>query len=89
MSAPLHVPPRPPRPVVYPDFDGEPMADTTEQFEFIQNFQGNLDIAIEDFVAGDHLWYPVEGHPEIRIAPDVYVALGRPKGKRGSYKQWE
>ena len=37
----------------------------------------------------NHLWYPVEGHPEIRIAPDVYVVFGRPKGHRGSYQQWE
>ena len=72
----------------YPDSDGEPMSDNTEQFEFIQTVQGNLDAILPDFVAGDHLWYPVQGHPEIRIGPDVYVALGRPKGHRGSYLQW-
>ena len=31
----------------------------------------------------------VEGKPEICIAPDALVAFGRPKGDRGSYKQWE
>ncbi|MFN6069620.1 MAG: Uma2 family endonuclease, partial [Pseudanabaena sp.] len=31
---------------------------------------------------------PVEGSPEIRVAPDVMVAFDRPKGDRGSYKQW-
>ena len=41
------------------------------------------------FVAGDLLWYPVEGDPKTRIAPDAMVAFGRPKGERGSYKQWE
>jgi hypothetical protein len=41
------------------------------------------------FVASNLLWYPEEGHPEIRIGPDVLVAFGRPKGDRGSYKQWE
>ena len=76
-------------PVVYPDSDGEPMADNTEQFEFIQRVQANLDAIRPDFVAGDHLWYPVEGRPDIRVAPDVYVAVGRPKGHRGSYRQWE
>lgn len=86
MSTPA--PNRPPL-VEYPDSDGEPMADNTEQFQFIQLVQGNLDILLPDFVAGDHLWYPVQGHPEIRRAPDVYVAMGRPKGHRGSYKQWE
>jgi hypothetical protein len=39
-------------------------------------------------VAGDLLWYPVEGHPEICQAPDVMVVFGRPKGHRGSYMQW-
>jgi len=74
---------------VYPDSDGQLMADNTEQFDFIHTFKGNLDALLDDFVAGDHLWYPVEGHPKIRVAPDVYVALGRPKGYRGSYRQWE
>jgi Uma2 family endonuclease len=41
------------------------------------------------FVAADLFWYPVEGHPEIRMAPDRMVALGCPKGHRGSYRQWE
>jgi hypothetical protein len=41
------------------------------------------------FIAADILWYPVEGEPEVRTAPDVLVAFGRPRGDRGSYKQWE
>ena len=41
------------------------------------------------FVAGDLLWYPVEGSPKITQAPDIMVAFGAPKGDRGSYKQWE
>jgi len=39
-------------------------------------------------VAGDLLWYPVEGNNTIRQAPDAMVAFGRPKGDRGSYQQW-
>ena len=46
--------------------------------------RGGLDaLFIDDpnvFVAGDLLWYPVEGKPNIRIAPDVMVVFGRPKG---------
>src|SRR5262249_51170612 len=34
-------------------------------------------------------WYPVEGDPTIRQAPDILVAFDRPKGDRGSYRQWE
>jgi Uma2 family endonuclease len=41
------------------------------------------------FVAGDLLWYPVEGRPDIRVAPDALVTFGRPKGYRGSYQQWQ
>lgn len=79
--------------IVYPDSDGKPMADNTKQFRLIVTIQGGLDALYQNnpnvFVAGDLLWYPVEGNPKIRVAPDVMVAFGRPKGDRGSYKQWE
>src|SRR5437016_2428062 len=79
--------------VEYPDSDGQPMADNTLQYEYITLIKGGLDIVFADvadvFVAGDLLWYAVEGEPTIRQAPDVLVAFGRPKGYRGSYRQWE
>jgi Uma2 family endonuclease len=79
--------------VVYPDSDGMPMAENTLQYEWIVTIKGGLDAIFAHepnaFVAGDLLWYPVEGNPKIRIAPDAMVAIGRPKGYRGSYKQWE
>ena len=79
--------------VVYPDSDGKPIADNTLQYRWIVTIQGNLAALLRDrpdvFVAGDHLIYPVEGKPMRRVAPDVYVAFGRPKGDRGSYKVWE
>jgi Uma2 family endonuclease len=82
VHAPVHDP-------VYPDSDGEPMADNTLQYEWIVTLKGNLDELLEDdFVAGNILWYPVEGQPKTRIGPDVLIALGRPKGYRGSYKTW-
>lgn len=77
----------------YPDSDGRRMAENTLQAEWIQTLHGNLDFLFRDradvFVAMDNLWYPVEGKPKRRVAPDVYVVFGRPKGRRGSYKQWE
>jgi Uma2 family endonuclease len=73
----------------YPDSDGKPLADNTLQFDWIMKLKGNLDVVIPDFVGGDLLWYPVRGDNRTRAAPDVMVALGRPKGRRGSYKQWE
>src|SRR5207302_903312 len=41
------------------------------------------------FVGGNLMWYPVEGEPTIKEAPDVFVIFGRPKGDRRSYRQWE
>jgi hypothetical protein len=35
------------------------------------------------------LWYPVEGDNKTCQAPDTMVVFGRPKGDRGSYKQWQ
>jgi Uma2 family endonuclease len=83
-----------PRPaIVYPDSDGQPIADNTLQFRWIVTIEGGLDALYtadpDVFVAGDLLWYPVEGKPNIRTAPDALVVFGRPKGERGSYKQWE
>ena len=87
--------------VIYPDSDGEPMADNKKQFRSIVVIQQNLEWLFADnpnvFVAGDLLWYPVENDNKTRKAPDVMVVLGRPKGDpagirfaaRGSYKQWE
>jgi Uma2 family endonuclease len=79
--------------IVYPDSDGKPMADNTKQARWIFVLFGNLSALFLDradvFVAADLLWYPVEGQPEARTAPDVLVVFGRPKGDRGSYKQWE
>ena len=87
----------PPRPwkvdPLYPDSDGRPLAENTLQFEYIVTIEGGLDAQFADdpnvFIAGDLLWYPVQGEPTIRQAPDVMAAFGRPKGYRGSYKQWE
>jgi Uma2 family endonuclease len=79
--------------IIYPDSDGRPMADNTKQFELIVLIKKNLDLLFannaEVFVAGDLLWYPVEGNNKLRVAPDVMVAVGRPKGDRGSYQQWK
>ena len=79
--------------IVYPDSDGQPMSDNTLQFQWIVNIKENLEALYANdpdvFVAGDLLWYPVEGINSIRQAPDAMVAFGRPKGDRGSYMQWK
>lgn len=88
------MPPATPSPeIVYPDSDGQPMADNTRQFRYIVTIQGGLAALFANrpdvFVAGDLLWYPVEGNHQIRAAPDAMVVFGRPPGDRGSYQQWK
>lgn len=77
----------------YPDSDDQPMADNTLQFEWIVRIKENCERLFADrsdiFVAGDLLWYPVEGNNKLCLAPDVMVAFDRPKGYRGSYQQWK
>jgi len=78
--------------IIYPDDNGEPMSDNTEQFRLIVWIKENLELLFANdanvFVAGNLLWYPVEGNNKISQAPDAMVVFGRPKGYRGSYQQW-
>ena len=71
--------------VQYPDDDGQPMSENTLQFKWIVLIKEGLETLFRHdpnvFVAGDLLWYPEEGKPKIRQAPDVMVVLGRPKEK--------
>ncbi|MEB3218020.1 MAG: Uma2 family endonuclease [Nostocales cyanobacterium 94392] len=77
--------------IIYPDSDGQPMADNTKQFELIVLIKKNCDLLFANnpdvFVAGDLLWYPVKDDNVTRRAPDIMVVFGRPKGDRGSYVQ--
>jgi Uma2 family endonuclease len=79
-------------PVIYPEGDGRPIAENTKQFRWIVTIEGGLEALLRDdpnvFVAGDLLWYPVEGRPDICTAPDAMVVFGRPKGDRSAYLQW-
>ena len=52
-------PPPPTAPIFYPDSDGKPMAENTEQFRWISTLKGGFDFMYVDesdvFVAGDLL----------------------------------
>jgi Uma2 family endonuclease len=90
MVTPIPSPPQ--QEVIYPDSDGKPIANNTDQFRWIVVIEQNLEWMYANdenvFVAGDLFWYPIEGRPNIVNAPDVMVAFGRPKGRRGFYQQW-
>lgn len=79
--------------IIYPESDGQPMADNTKQFRWIVTIKEGLEWLFQDhldvFVAGDLLWYPTQGNNVTRAAPDAMVIFGRPKGDRGSYQQWK
>ncbi len=78
--------------IEYPSGDGSSIAENTLQYEWIVTIQGSLDRLFRHdpnvFVAGDLLWYPVEGNNRLCYAPDTMVVIGRPKGHRCSYMQW-
>ncbi len=78
--------------IEYPESDGLPMSDNTEQWNWMTLIKEGLEaLFIHEpnvFVAGNLLWYPVEGDNRLRVAPDAMVAFGPAKGPRGSYQQW-
>lgn len=78
--------------VDYPSYDGIPFADNTDQAEWIVFAFNALRAFFWNrngvFVATNLLLYYREGDNKTRITPDVMVAVGRPKGYRGSYKIW-
>lgn len=59
--------------VIYPESDGQPMADNTKQFRWIVTIKENLEILFANqpdvFIAGDLFWYPVEGNSDIKQDP--------------------
>jgi Uma2 family endonuclease len=79
--------------ITYPDSDGEPMSDNTLQYDWMVLItEGLKELFAHEpnvFIACDLLWYPIEGDSRKPTAPDTMVVFGRPKGYRGSYKQWE
>ncbi|MBW4506838.1 MAG: Uma2 family endonuclease [Scytonematopsis contorta HA4267-MV1] len=76
---------------IYPESDGQPMAENTIQFRWIVTIKENLEILFaanpDVFIAGDLFWYPIEKDTDTKYAPDTMVVFGRPKGDRGSYIQ--
>jgi len=83
--------------VIYPDSDGEPMAENFLQsivirmlvYGFERLFAGRTDM----IVGGDFFWYPVQGEPKVVVAADAMVIVGVevPLDIRtvGSYRQWQ
>ncbi len=81
--------------ILYPEDDGNPMSESTEQYRWIVVIKENIELLllnqIDVFIAADLAWYPVQvdNPPAPCQAPDVMVVFGRPKGARRSYLQWK
>ena len=74
----------------YPCSDGKPMADNTEQLDWIITILENLLVLLADreaFAAGNLMWYPIKNNAQFFLVPDVMVALSRPQRHRLSYIQ--
>jgi Uma2 family endonuclease len=78
--------------IFYPESDGLRIAENTLQYDWIALIKSNLARLYRErtdvLVAADNFIYPVRGRPTIVQAPDIYVAIGRPAGHRGSYRVW-
>lgn len=79
--------------IEYPSSDGEPLAESSLQLDWIFLLVNGLTAQFRDdkdtVVAADLFWYPVEGDSKTATAADVMVVFGRPKQDRMSYMQWK
>lgn len=79
--------------VIYPESDGEPMAETDPHRKEMTAIIEALDDYFRDvsdvYVSGNLFIYYEEGDPGASVAPDVFVVKGVPKGNRRTYKLWE
>ncbi len=79
--------------LVYPESDGEPMAETPKHQQVMidcmdilrSHFRGVVDV----YIAGNMLLYYEEGNPRKSISPDVFMVRGLSKKELRTYKTWE
>ena len=79
--------------LVYPESDGEPMAETPKHQQVMidcmdvlrSHFRGIPDV----YIAGNMLLYYEEGNPRKSVSPDVFMVRGLSKKELRTYKTWE
>jgi len=81
-----------PEPIYYPDTDGEPMAESDHQRDFltylVEALKNHFQPQAEVYVSGNLLIYYEEGNPKRSVAPDVFVVFGVPNHNRNIYQTW-
>ncbi len=87
--------------LVYPESDGQPMAETEahidELVDLVQTLRHHFRNRDDVYVAGNMFLYYEQGNPKAAVAPDVFVVHGAPKlvmrggalKKRRTYKLWQ
>ena len=78
--------------MVYPESDGETMAETDKHrdlmVDFIQILRNYYQNEKDVYVSGNLLMYYEKGNPRKSISPDVFVAFGVEKKQRNTYLTW-
>lgn len=81
------------REIVYPESDGEPMAESDlhrkEMTYLIDALTEHFRRADDVYVAGNLFLYYKKGDPRAVVAPDLFVVKGVAKRDRKVYKLWE
>jgi len=81
------------REIVYPESDGEPMAETEfhldETIYLIEALRERFRETPDAYACGDMFLYFKQGDPRSVVSPDVFVVKGVSKRKRRVYKFWE
>ncbi|MBM3243023.1 hypothetical protein FJZ31_42740, partial [Candidatus Poribacteria bacterium] len=74
------------RTIIYPESDGEPMAETDIHrkimIDFIELLSNHFRSRADVYVSGNLLLYYEEGNPKVSVAPDVFVVFGVKKRMR-------
>lgn len=80
-------------PIVYPESDGKPMAETDVHIDTLialrEALRDHFRNMPQVYVAGNLLLYYEEGNPAACVAPDIFVVKGVAKGDRRIYRLWE
>lgn len=79
--------------IVYPESDGEPMAETDKHrklmMDFILMLEDHFRYDNDVYISGNLLLYYVEGDPKKCLSPDVFVTFGVEKKQRRTFLTWE
>ena len=79
--------------IIYPDSDGEPMAESDSARDYLIYGVDSLKIHFKKrtdvYVSGNLFIYYEKEHPKSVISPDVFVVFGVANKQRVSYKTWE